>query len=176
MTISGLGSHIWLHAPPASRGTLPCLTGLWSHPHMPFRSQACCIYQCLCLGSFSLDQLLFFPSLCLHTILSRNLWNFAPLTALSASPGLVIFLFLLLQSYSQHCTILITTAIGNGNFICCCPWFNKQTPQGQGPGLSVSFALVSELFHGKHGGCPPAASVSHWRQNSLRKENKVGPQ
>lgn len=134
--------------PPASRGTLPLPDwALVSSPcpfgHRPVAFINACVWVLFPLINFCSC----FPSLCLHAILSRNLSGILhPWLHFQHLQDLVIFLFLLLQSYSQHCTILITTAIGNGNFICCCPWFNKQTPQGQGPGLSVFLRLSVWTF------------------------------
>lgn len=115
----------------------------------PFLPQACRISQCLCLGSFSLDRLLFFLSkslLACHSFQEAISAIFAPLTALSPSPGsdylsipalTVLFTTLHDTSYNGHC---------NDNSICCPPWFNKQTPQGQGPWRLSCFVFMSELF------------------------------
>ena len=101
----------------------------------PFLPQACRIYQCLCLGSFSLDWLLFFLSkslLACHSFQEAISAIFAPLTALSPSPGFdylsipaltVLFTTLHDTYYNGHC---------NDNSICCPPWFNKQTPHRRG--------------------------------------------
>lgn len=171
--------HLAPRTPQRPEELSPCLTGLWSHPHA-LSATACCIYQCLRLASFSLDQLLLFLSkslLACHSLQEDLSGILHPWLHFQHLQDLVTFLFLLLQSYSQYFMILITTAIAMVALLVAVPGSISKLPKDRGRASRFSFALVSELFPWKTWrGCPPAASVSHWGQNSLRKENKVGPQ
>lgn len=166
--------------PPASRGTLPLPDwALVSSPcpfgHRPVAFINACVWVLFPLINFCSC----FPSLCLHGILSRrtSLEFCTPDCTFSISR---IWLSFYSCSYSPiHNTsrYLLQQPLAMVTLFVAVPGSISKLPKDRGRASLFSFALVSELFRWKTWrGCPPAASVSHWRQNSLQKENKVGPQ
>lgn len=168
--------HLAPCTPPASTGTRPLPDWVLVSSPCPFDHRPVAFINACTWFFFpwSTSVLPFQVSACMSFSPRGHLCNFAPLTALSPSPGFDYLSILALTVLSRHFMILITTAIAMITLFVAVPGLTSKLPKDRGHDCSVFLHLSVWTFpvektEGMHSGlCPPAASVSHWRQNSTQ--------